>query len=60
MKVSKDLKSGDKVYIESIYGEPYHGVIVEKGSCEEVVVKRDDQEYPRFYNHRRLTKDEEE
>ncbi len=59
MGSNKKLNKGDKVYIESIYGEPYHGVIKEIEDSDFIVVKRDDQDYPRPYNSKRLTKDEE-
>ena len=52
MKDNKEFNKGDKVFIESIYGSPYHGVVERTDSYGDVVVKRDD-------NRKRLTKDEE-
>lgn len=59
MENSERLHKGDKVYIESMYGSPYHGIVIDVLSDDNVVVKRDDQEYSKVYNLKRLTKDEE-
>lgn len=42
-----------------MYGSPYHGIVIDVLSGDSVVVKRDDQEYSKIYNLKRLTKDEE-
>lgn len=59
MKDNKEINKGDKVYIESMYGDSYHGVVERMGSCGDIVVKLDDQKYSNFYNRKRLMKDEE-
>ena len=59
MKENKEFNKGDKVFIESIYGSPYHGVVERTDSYVYLVVKRDDKEYSNLYNRKRLTKDEE-
>ena len=59
MKDNKEFNKGDKVFIESIYGSPYRGVVERTDSYGDVVVKRDDKEYSNLYNRKRLTKDEE-
>ncbi|MBC5634635.1 hypothetical protein [Parabacteroides hominis] len=59
MKDNKEINKGDKVYIESMYGSPYHGVVERMDSYGDVVVKRDNKEYSNLYNRKRLTKDEE-
>ena len=58
MKDNKEIDKGDKVYIESIYGVPYHGLVEGIGSYGDLEVKLDDQKYSNFYNRNRLTKDE--
>lgn len=60
MKDNENLKAGDKVCIESIYGSPYHGVVEGKDRYDDIIVKRDNQEYSWSYNPKRITKDGEE
>lgn len=60
MKDNENLKAGDKVCIESIYGSPYHGVVVGNDRDDHIMVIRDDQEYSKSYNPKRITKDGEE
>lgn len=61
MKENKEFSKDDKVRIESMYKPPYYrGSVVGEESNGDIIIKRDDQEYPRAYNPKRITKNDED
>lgn len=61
MKDNKGINKGDKVCIESMYKPPYYrGRVVGEDSNGDIIIKRDDQDYTRTYNLKRITKDDKE